>query len=151
MQASIRSLAPFAAAPQCAQRHRRSPVARADSGAAQLGSGDDCCLLPDGWEEPPSQSKRDTMNLLLAATLTLPVAGMVGPYAASFMPPRCAAAVATAAAAAYVAAQLISLSPLALGSSLLVLVSLSLVGCSFKYITSDGLQRWPPLSVIARI
>ncbi|KAI7843093.1 hypothetical protein COHA_003264 [Chlorella ohadii] len=87
MQASIRSLAPFAAAPQCAQRHRRSPVARADSGAAQLGSGDDCCLLPDGWEEPPSQSKRDTMNLLLAATLTLPVAGMVGPYAASFMPP----------------------------------------------------------------
>lgn len=95
--ASTRSLAAFSAARPFRQGRRRpAVVVRADAGAAQLGSGEDCCLLPDDWNEPPSQSKRDTMNLLLAATLTLPVAGLAGPYAASFMPPRLVAAAAAA-------------------------------------------------------
>ena len=87
-RASARCLVVKAAARPAAPRQRRAVAVCADAGAAAV---DDYCPLPEGWE-PPSQSKRATMNLLLAATVALPVAGMAGPYAASFVPKRCAAA-----------------------------------------------------------
>lgn len=47
----------------------------------------DFCPITE-YEPPISPEKRQTLNMLLATTVTLPTASLLGPYATSFYPLR---------------------------------------------------------------
>lgn len=47
----------------------------------------DCCPITD-WQSSISPEKRQTLNLLLAAAVSLPTASLLGVYATSFVPHR---------------------------------------------------------------
>lgn len=44
-------------------------------------------MIPE-YQEPPSPEKRALLNTLLLGAVALPTAGLLGPYAASFVPRR---------------------------------------------------------------
>ncbi|KAL4443891.1 hypothetical protein ABPG75_011628 [Micractinium tetrahymenae] len=62
------------------------PRARALRVQATAAPEADFCTIEEYREPPISPEKRQTLNLLLAAAVTLPTAGLLGPYAASFVP-----------------------------------------------------------------
>ena len=85
-RAAVRPASP-AAAP--ARPARPARAGRRGALRVRATAADDCsCALPGDWgvPDPPSREKRATLNAALAAAVSLPVAGMVGPYAASFVP-----------------------------------------------------------------
>lgn len=85
MLACVPCLASRPAAAAATRRHRPARSALRVQATAQ----GDCCELPADWsQEPPSPEKRAVMNLLLLGAVSLPVAGMAGPYIASFVPRR---------------------------------------------------------------